>query len=254
MPSGAPEPARRVLIVLPTYEEAANIEHVLWRIRGSVPDASVLVVDDGSPDGTADLAEAAGEVLGNISVLRRDGKSGLGAAYRDGFRWAMAAGFDVLVEMDADLSHDPAALPSLLGAIAEGADLSIGSRYVPGGTIPKWSWRRRMLSRWGNRYAGVMLGIDVRDATSGFRAYRSDVVAALDLETVRADGYGFQIEMAYRVALAGGTITEVPIAFVDREKGESKMCGRIVVEALALVTRWGLARRLPHRKSAHRPR
>jgi dolichol-phosphate mannosyltransferase len=233
--------------VLPTYQEAANIEHVLWRIRGAVPEATVLVVDDASPDGTAILAEAAGSVLGNVELLRRAGKSGLGAAYRDGFRWGLAAGFDVLVEMDADLSHDPAALPSLLAAIDDGADLSIGSRYIPGGTIPRWSLSRRLLSRWGNRYAGAMLGLHVRDATSGFRADRADVLSALDLDTVRADGYGFQIEMAYRVATGGGTITEVPIAFVDREQGESKMCGRIVFEALALVTKWGITRRLPRR-------
>jgi dolichol-phosphate mannosyltransferase len=233
-----------VLVVLPTYQEATNIEHVLWRLRAAVPAATVLVVDDGSPDGTADLADGAGRELGNIEVLRRTTKTGLGAAYREGFRWGLAAGFDVLVEMDADLSHDPAALPSLLKAVDAGAALSIGSRYVPGGSIPRWSRRRRLLSRWGNRYAAAMLGIDVHDATSGFRAYRAATLRAIDLDSVQADGYGFQIEMAYRVSETGGHITEVPIAFVDRERGESKMSGRIVIEALALVTRWGVERRL----------
>lgn len=236
--------ARRVLVVLPTYQEAGNIEHVLWRVRKALPKATVLVVDDGSPDGTADLAQATADVLGSIELLRRPGKAGLGAAYRVGFGWGLDHGFDVLVEMDADLSHDPAALRSLLDAIDAGADLSIGSRYVDGGVIPRWPWHRRLLSRWGNRYADLMLGLGVRDATSGFRAYRAEAVRAVGLDGVQADGYGFQIEMAWRVAQAGGSIIEVPITFVDRERGESKMCGRIVLEALALVTRWGLRRRL----------
>jgi dolichol-phosphate mannosyltransferase len=243
-PIPAPQPAPRVLVVLPTYQEAANIEHVLWRLRRAVPDATVLVVDDNSSDGTAALARATGDLLGNVELLHRPAKAGLGAAYRDGFRWGLARGFDVFVEMDADLSHDPAALPALLEAVEGGADLSIGSRYVAGGVIPQWKWHRRLLSRWGNRYAGAMLGLGVHDVTSGFRAYRADVLRAVDLDTMRADGYGFQIEMTYRVAQHGGVIAEVPITFIDREQGESKMCARIVIEALGLVTRWGLARRL----------
>jgi glycosyltransferase involved in cell wall biosynthesis len=242
-PIGAPHPAPRVLVVLPTYQEAANVQHVLWRIRTAVPDVTVLVVDDGSPDGTANLAEATGDVLGGVEVLRRTSKSGLGAAYRAGFRWGLAQGFEVLIEMDADLSHDPASLPALIAAVRGGADLSIGSRYVAGGSIPKWSLPRRLLSRWGNRYAGAVLGLPVHDATSGFRAYTAAALRAIDLDSVRADGYGFQIEMAYRVTRAGGTVVELPIAFVDREKGESKMSTRIVVEALLLVTRWGLRER-----------
>jgi dolichol-phosphate mannosyltransferase len=238
----------RPLVVLPTYEEAANISEVLRRIRAAVPDAHILVVDDNSPDGTADLAERDAVVLGQISVLRRPRKSGLGSAYRSGFVQGMAEGFDVLIEMDADLSHDPAALPSLLAAVHHGADLAIGSRYVPGGTIPNWSWRRKFLSRWGNRYAAGMLGLAVNDATSGFRAYRASVLDAIDLTRVRADGYGFQIEMAYAVVQRGGRVVEVPIAFTDRVRGASKMNSHIILEALGLVTFWAIRDRLLRRR------
>ena len=237
------------LVVLPTYQEAANVAEVLRRLRAAVPAARVLVVDDNSPDGTADLAEAAGRELGGIDVLRRPGKAGLGSAYRAGFAQGLDAGHDTLVEMDADLSHDPAALPSLLAAVDGGADLAVGSRYVPGGSIPHWSLRRRALSRWGNRYAAAVLGLEVHDATSGYRAYRADVLRRIDLDTVRADGYGFQIEMAYRVARLGGAIREVPIAFTDRVRGASKMSGRIIVEALVLVTWWGARDRLLARRA-----
>ncbi len=234
----------RVLVVLPTYQESANIEEVLRRVRSAVPAASVLVVDDSSPDGTADIAQQIGDEIGLVEVLKRPSKSGLGSAYRDGFRQGLTDGFDVLVEMDSDLSHDPAALPQLLAAIDEGSDLVIGSRYVPGGSIPDWSWHRRALSRWGNRYAALVLGIEVADATSGYRAYRSEMIAKVDFHTVKADGYGFQIEMAYRVVTAGGSVAEVPISFTDRLRGTSKMSGRIVVEALILVTWWGIRDRL----------
>ncbi len=237
-------PIVRVLVVLPTYQESANIEEVLRRVRGAVPSASVLVVDDSSPDGTADIAQQIGHEIGLVEVLRRPSKSGLGSAYRDGFRRGLTDGFDVLVEMDSDLSHDPAALPVLLAAIDEGSDLVIGSRYVPGGSIPDWSWHRRALSRWGNRYAALVLGMDVADATSGYRAYRSETIAKVDFHTVKADGYGFQIEMAYRVVTVGGLVAEVPISFTDRLRGTSKMSGRIVVEALILVTWWGIRDRL----------
>jgi len=240
----------RVLVVLPTYDEAANIEEVLRKLHAAVPDAHVLVVDDSSPDGTADIAEeVAGELTtpdGSplIEVMRRPAKSGLGSAYREGFRQGLINGFDVMVEMDSDLSHDPAALPTLLQAVEDGADLSIGSRYIPGGSIPDWSWHRRALSRWGNRYAAFVLGNDVADATSGYRAYRSSALAAVDFHAVRADGYGFQIEMAYRVLQTGGSVDEVPISFVDRIRGTSKMSGWIVVEALVLVTWWGIRDRV----------
>jgi dolichol-phosphate mannosyltransferase len=228
------------LVIIPTYQEAENIADVLGRVRESVPDAHVLVVDDGSPDGTADLAEAAGEHLGQIHVLRRAAKSGLGPSYRAGFAWALERDHSVLLEMDADLSHDPAMLPALIAAVAEGdADLAIGSRYVPGGAVPGWPAHRRLLSQWGNRYVGAMLRMPVRDATAGFRAYTASILEKIGLDQVRADGYGFQIEMAYEVAKAGGTITEIPIVFRDRVRGVSKMHPSIVVEALWLVTRWG---------------
>lgn len=241
-------PPTRPLVVLPTYQEAANIAEVLQRVRAVLPSGAVLVVDDGSPDGTAGLAEGLGRELGGIEVLRRPEKSGLGSAYRDGFRWGIEHGHDAFVEMDADLSHDPAALPGLLAPLGEGVDLVVGSRYVPGGSIPNWGLHRRLLSRWGNRYAGAVLGLTVHDATSGFRAYRRDALQAIDLDTVHAHGYGFQIEMAYRVARNGGRIVEVPIAFTDRVRGTSKMSGRIIVEALLLVTWWGVRDRLLRRR------
>ncbi|MCU1453337.1 MAG: hypothetical protein JWN46_1483 [Acidimicrobiales bacterium] len=231
----------RPLVVLPTYQEAENICDVLTRIRTAAPGADILVVDDGSPDGTADLADGVGERLGQISVLRRSAKSGLGPAYRAGFAWGLDQGHDVLLEMDADLSHDPDELPALLRAVEDGgADLAIGSRYIPGGAVPGWPARRRLLSRWGNRYVGFMLGLPVRDATAGFRAYRGSMIEKLDLDRVRADGYGFQIEMAYEVHKAGGTILELPITFRDRIRGTSKMAPNIVYEALWLVTKWGV--------------
>jgi dolichol-phosphate mannosyltransferase len=237
----------RCLIVLPTYQEATNIAEVLRRIRAAVPAANVLVVDDGSPDGTGAIAEAAASELGNVDVLHRPAKAGLGSAYRDGFGWGLERGFEAIVEMDADLSHDPSDLPRLLAAVEDGADLAIGARYVPGGSIPAWSWHRRLLSRQGNRYAAWALRIPVRDATSGFRAYRATILAKVDLSQVRADGYGFQVEMAYEVAAHGGSIVELPIRFAERALGRSKMSGRIVVEALFLVTWWGLRDRLKNR-------
>jgi dolichol-phosphate mannosyltransferase len=232
-------------VVLPTFNEAENIEDVLRRLRAALPDCSVLVVDDGSPDGTGDIAEKLDGEVGPIAVLRRPGKSGLGSAYRAGFRRGIAEGFDVLVEMDSDLSHDPAALPAMLDTLERtGAGLVIGSRYIPGGAIPAWSMHRRLLSEWGNRYAAIVLGLDVRDATSGFRAYRAQVVDRLDLDAIRADGYGFQIEMAYSVRNLGEAVVEHPISFTDRLRGKSKMSGNIVVEALTLVTWWGVRDRV----------
>lgn len=235
----------RVLVIIPTYDEAENIADVLDRVHAAAPDAHVLVVDDNSPDGTGDLVEALAADEDRLHLMRRAGKAGLGSAYRAGFAWGAAEGYEVMVEMDADLSHDPAALPSLLTRIEDGADLAIGSRYVPGGSIPDWSWHRKALSRWGNRYAGAVLSLDVADATAGYRAYRASALAEIDLDSVRADGYGFQIEMADRVARNGGRIDEVPISFTDRTRGTSKMSGRIVAEALVLVTWWGVRRRVP---------
>jgi dolichol-phosphate mannosyltransferase len=234
----------KTLVVLPTYNESATIAEVLRRIRASSPhDVDVLVVDDSSPDGTADLAEAVAGELGGVEVLCRPGKSGLGSAYREAFTIALARGYEAVVEMDADLSHDPSVLGDLLGELAGGADLVIGTRYMPGGSIPDWSWPRRAISRTGNVYARYMLGISARDATSGYRAYHRRALERLDLSNIRADGYGFQIEMAYEVERAGGRLAEVPIEFRDRTLGRSKMSSRIIVEAFVLVTWWGLQRR-----------
>jgi dolichol-phosphate mannosyltransferase len=247
-----PDPPVRVLVVVPTYNEIENVGDVLERTRRILPDAAILVVDDASPDGTADRVEAlaaADADPGSVTVLRRGAKLGLGSAYRDGFRHGLGAGYDVLVEMDADLSHDPVMLPDLVGAVCAGADLAIGSRYVAGGSAPGWPWWRRAISRAGGTYARVMLRLPVRDATSGFRAYRAEVLDAIGLDRLRADGYGFQVEMAYRVHTVGGTITELPIAFCDRTRGRSKMSARIVVEAMLLVTRWGLRDRLGGRRT-----
>jgi len=242
-----------VLVVLPTYNEAENIDRVLRRIRTSLPDATVLVVDDGSPDGTADSAEVLGKELGNVEVLRRHGKSGLGSAYRAGFRWGLERGFDACIEMDADLSHEPEALPGLVAALSGECELAVGSRYVPGGVIPNWAWHRRLLSRGGNVYASALLGLGVSDSTSGFRAYSASVLHRIELDRIRADGYGFQIEMTYEAKRAGATIKEIPIRFVDRVDGESKMSTVIVVEALALVTWWGLLRLVDRARSRPLP-
>jgi dolichol-phosphate mannosyltransferase len=235
------------LVVLPTYNEAENILVVLGLIREHLPQADVLVVDDGSPDGTADLADKWGIDNGGASVLRRTEKSGLGSAYRAGFAQGLREGYDVLIEMDSDLQHDPALLPALVHAVEDGADLAIGSRYVPGGSVPGWKASRRLISQGGNIYAAMVLGMHVRDSTSGFRAYAARALEAIDLQVVRADGYGFQIEMAYAVACNSGRIVEVPISFGSRERGSSKMSSFIVAEALVLVTWWALRDRLLRR-------
>jgi dolichol-phosphate mannosyltransferase len=242
-----------VLVVLPTYNEAENIDHCLRRIRPALASATVLVVDDGSPDGTADIAEVLGKELGNIEVLRRHEKSGLGSAYRAGFRWGIDHDFDACVEMDADLSHEPEALPSLVAPLAEGHEVVIGSRYVPDGSIPDWTWHRRLLSRGGNIYASALLGLGVSDSTAGFRAYATSVLKRIELDRIRAEGYGFQIEMTYRAKQAGASIVEVPIRFVDRVEGESKMSLFIVVEALGLVTLWGAERAVASVRKRRQP-
>jgi dolichol-phosphate mannosyltransferase len=238
----------RPLIVLPTYNEAENIAEILRRVRAVVPQAGILVVDDSSPDGTADIAGAMAGEVGDLDILSRPRKSGLGSAYRDGFKWGRERGFEVLMEMDSDFSHDPADIPRLLKGIDEGADLVIGSRYVPGGAIPHWPWHRRALSKYGNRYSAAMLRLDVRDLTAGYRAYRTEIVERIDIDAVRAEGYGFQVEMTYFVAQAGGRIVEVPVKFVDRVRGTSKMSSAIVVEAMGLVTWWGIRDRVLRRQ------
>ncbi len=239
----------RTLVCIPTYLEVENIEDALTRVRTCAPTVDVLVIDDTSPDGTADLAEKVGRELGQIDVLRRPHKKGLGEAYRAGFAVGIERGYDVLVQMDADLSHDARALPSLLARVEEGADLSIGSRYIPGGSVPHWPWHRRALSRWGNWYSGFMLACGVRDMTSGYRAYRRETLEAVDYAGTRAVGYGFQIELAYRVSRWGGKVAETPITFTDRERGHSKMSPAVAFEELWLVTWWSLRDRPWWRKS-----
>ncbi len=231
----------RTLVVLPTYNEILNIEPMLRALRKVVPECHILVVDDNSPDGTADIASGLSKELGNIQVLRREQKSGLGGAYRAGFSLGLQEGYERFVEIDCDFSHDPNVLPTLLEA-ADNFDVVIGSRYVAGGTIPRWAISRRLLSRGGNQYASLMLGLRVRDSTSGYRVYSSESLRKIDYESVSADGYGFQIEMTYRARLGGASITEVPISFTDRTAGESKMSKSIVIEALLLVTKWAFLR------------
>lgn len=235
-----------VLVVIPTYNEAANIGPMIEAVVGVLPTANVLVVDDASPDGTADCVEAIAGThpAGRVEVLRRSSKAGLGTAYVDGFGWGGERGHDVLVQMDADFQHDPRSLPDLLSAVENGADMAIGSRYVAGGSVPSaWPWLRKALSRTGNRYARTMLQLPVHDVTAGFRAHRQSLLEGLNLDTIRADGYGFQIELTYRARRAGAQVVEVPIQFGERTRGQSKMSLRIVIEALWLVTRWGLRRR-----------
>jgi dolichol-phosphate mannosyltransferase len=236
--------------------EGENIEEHLRRVRVSVPHADILVVDDNSPDGTAEIVERVARELGQIEVLRRSAKQGLGVAYRAGFAVGLERGYEVLCQIDADLSHDAAALPYLLAPIEAGAaELVIGSRYVSGGSIPNWPWFRKALSRIGNLYAGIMLSTGIRDATSGYRAYRADTLRAIDYASTRAKGYGFQIETGYRVWQQGGRIVETPIEFTDRVRGSSKMTWRVAAEELGLVTWWGirdrvrrLSRRIAHRR------
>ena len=228
-------------MVLPTYNEIDNVEKMLRTLRETVPAASILVVDDGSPDGTGDAAEKLSEELGQVSVLHRSGKQGLGTAYRQGFRWGLDRDFDRLVEIDCDFSHDPAVLPSML-ALSEHFEVVIGSRYVPGGTTPAWPKTRLWLSRGGNRYASVMLGLGVVDSTAGYRVYTDTALRKIHFEDVRSDGYGFQVEMTYRARCGGASIVETPISFTDRTRGTSKMSSAIVFEALGMVTAWGVAR------------
>jgi dolichol-phosphate mannosyltransferase len=231
----------RVLVITPTYDEAPNIEEMLRRTRAAMPDADILVVDDNSPDGTAAVARRVAEELGGIEVMVRQEKEGLGVAYRAGLAVGVENGYDVICHLDADLSHDPAVLPVLVDTLVAGhGDLVIGSRYVPGGSIPHWPLYRRALSRVGNFYAGAVLGTSVRDNTSGFRAYRAEILKDIDYASTRAKGYGFMIETAYRVWLAGGRVLEAPIAFTDRIRGYSKMTLMVAAEELLLVTWWGI--------------
>ncbi len=229
-----------VTVVLPTYNELENLGLIAPEIVGHR--YQLLVVDDNSPDGTGRLADSLARDVPEISVLHRSEKAGLGPAYAAGFEAALADGAEILIEMDADFSHDPGDLPRLVAAIDQGADVAIGSRYVPGGSTPDWPILRQVISRGGNFYARAMLGIPIKDATAGFRAYRAEALRQLPFATAEASGYGFQVEMAWRAHQAGMNVVEVPISFRDRKRGTSKMGLPIVIEAMWLVTVWGIGR------------
>jgi len=245
------ETSRRAVVVVPTYNEAGNIERLLESILAVDPNIGVLVVDDSSPDGTADIVDrvaARSEFARRVDVLRRPSKSGLGTAYRAGFSRVLDAGDTICVQMDADFSHDPRYLIEIISAVEMGADAAIGSRYVPGGRIENWPRLRLFLSRWGNRYAAGMLGLAVNDATAGYRAYSPALLRRIDFASVRAEGYGFQIEMTHRAVRSGARIVEVPITFVDRVVGESKLSHHIINEAFGLVNRLWFRDRLLRRR------
>jgi dolichol-phosphate mannosyltransferase len=232
-----------VLVVIPTYQERLNVEEVVARTRAAVPLALVLVVDDASPDGTGAVVDALAASDDHVHVLHREAKQGLGVAYLAGFAWGLERDVDVFVEMDADGSHQPEQLPVLLAALP-GADLVQGSRWVPGGSVVNWPRRRELLSRGGNRYVRTVLGLDVRDSTGGFRAFRRSTLEKLDLAGVASAGYCFQVDLVWRTVQQGFRVVEVPIEFVERVRGESKMSGTIVREALWRVTVWGVQQRL----------
>ncbi|HEV7623753.1 MAG TPA: polyprenol monophosphomannose synthase [Amnibacterium sp.] len=231
----------RALVCVPTYNEAESLPRLLQGLAASAPDVDVLVIDDGSPDGTGAIADGFAERDQRIHVLHRTGKSGLGAAYLAGFAWGLERGYDAVVEMDADGSHRAEDLPRLLGALLD-ADVVLGTRWMPGGRTVNWPLRRRLLSRAGNVYARCMLRVPMRDITGGFRAYRATALHAVELGAIRSEGYCFQVELALRAADAGLRIREVPITFVEREQGDSKMSGAIVLEAMRRVTVWGAQR------------
>ncbi|HQZ36393.1 MAG TPA: polyprenol monophosphomannose synthase [Ilumatobacteraceae bacterium] len=233
----------RCVVVVPTFNERENIADLLRTLRSTIPEAHLMVVDDLSPDGTGALADEVAAELGQITVIHRQGKPGLGAAYRHGFALAFEQGFDAIVSMDSDFSHDPAVIPTMLQLLAGGADVVIGSRYVEGGGTQDWPLRRRLLSRWGNRYTGLLLGAKVRDCTAGFRAYRAEVLRGIEPGSTSAEGYAFLTELTRRLARSGATIVETPILFKDREKGTSKMSARIILESMLLVTGWGITDR-----------
>ena len=231
-----------ILVIIPTYNESENITRILSRTRKAVPDAHILVADDNSPDGTGKLADEVAASDDHVHVMHRLGKEGLGAAYLAGFEWGLNAGYDVLVEMDADGSHQPEQLPQLLDALSE-ADLVLGSRWVKGGEVLNWPKSREILSRGGNLWTRLALGIPLRDATGGYRVFRRKTLLGLGLDNVASAGYCFQVDLAWRALKAGFKVVEVPITFIEREYGDSKMSQKIVIEALALTTLWGIGHR-----------
>lgn len=242
----------RAVAIVPTYNEAENIEAIVRAIRKHAPDVGILVVDDSSPDGTAQLVRELQSDVDDLELLQRSTKSGLGGAYRAGLRAAIDGGAEICIQIDADSSHDPVMIPALISAVEHGADLAIGSRYVPGGITENWPRKRRELSRWANRYAAGVLGLAVNDATAGYRAYRTDaLVGLMDFETVRAEGYGFQVEMTHRLVRAGGKIVEIPITFRDRTQGESKMSQGIIREGFVMVLQLWVKDRRGRRERRH---
>lgn len=233
----------RCVMVVPTYNESENIEWIVGRLRAAQPGVDVMVVDDNSPDGTGDIADRLAAADEAISVVHRSEKTGLGAAYLNGFDVALAAGYDVIGEMDADGSHQPEQLHRLLDALHD-ADLVIGSRYVPGGSVVNWPFQRLLLSRGGNLYVRLLLGIKVKDATAGFRVYRRTTLERIDLPDVLSTGYVFQTDLAFRTVSRGMKVVEVPIEFIERVRGDSKMSGPVASESLKLITRWGVSERI----------
>jgi dolichol-phosphate mannosyltransferase len=237
-----PGPLGRVVMVVPTFNEADNLAWIVGRLRAAQPDVHVLVVDDNSPDGTGKIADELAAADEAVQVVHRAEKGGLGAAYKHGFRVALDAGYDVIGEMDADGSHQPEQLHLLLDALRD-ADLVIGSRWVPGGSVVNWPFRRELLSRGGNLYVRMLLGVSVRDATAGFRLFRRATLESIDLATVESTGYVFQTDMVSRCLRLGLRVREVPIEFIERVRGDSKMSGQVAVESLRRVTTWGLRER-----------
>ncbi|WP_169982306.1 polyprenol monophosphomannose synthase [Microbispora sp. H10836] len=230
----------RVLVIVPTYNERENLPMITRRLREALPDVHLLVADDNSPDGTGRIADELAEADDQVHVLHRTSKQGLGAAYIAGFRWGLAEGYDVLVEMDADGSHQPEELHKLLDAVTDGADLAIGSRWVPGGKTVNWPFSRELLSRGANTYVRLVLGIPVRDATAGFRAYRAATLEKIGLDDVESQGYCFQVDLTLRTVRQGLRVREMPITFVERTVGSSKMSRRIIIEAFWRVAVWGV--------------
>lgn len=238
-------PSKRTLVIIPTFNERENLPLIVTRVHQSCPEVHVLIVDDGSPDGTGDVAdELALEDPDRVHVMHRTTKDGLGAAYLAGFGWGLHRQYSVLVEMDADGSHAPEQLGRLLAEIDSGADVSIGSRYVDGGTVRNWPWRRLALSKTANTYSRLLLGVDIKDITAGYRAYRREVLEKIDLAAVDSKGYCFQIDLTWRAINYGFVVAEVPITFTERELGESKMSGSNIREAIVKVARWGIKGRL----------
>ena len=233
----------RCVMVIPTYNESENIEWIVGRLRAAQPGVDILIVDDNSPDGTGDLADKLAEADEAVSVVHRTEKAGLGAAYLNGFDVALGAGYDVIGEMDADGSHQPEQLQRLLDALRS-ADLVIGSRYVPGGTVVNWPLQRLLLSRGGNLYVRLLLGLEVKDATAGFRVFRRATLEAIDLPDVKSAGYVFQTDLAFRTVSRGMRVVEVPIEFIERMRGDSKMSGSVAGESLKMITRWGISERI----------